>query len=334
MTKSSAHLVHLHNFRGFAIALIIATHCLSGFDWSASPLMESVLKRLVANGTILFLFIAGFLFQHLSDRYQVSDYLLKKARYVVLPYIIVSLPALIVFTVVMPRPDMPSYFYDFQPWEKVGFFLVTGSHLAPFWFIPTIILFYLASPALHWLDRQGWFYYLLPLALLIPVFVSRGYLDPLKSFVHFIPVWMLGMACSRYREVAAKWLKYLLWPLMVVFAILFACEMAFAKGTHSWYSSIGKIVLTLCLYEMFRRWGERGAKWFGLAGTLSFGLFFLHSYVISSAKLLIERFSGGLPTGSLIGYFLASISAMVLSIFVVQVVRFVLPGQSRQWIGV
>lgn len=334
MKKSSSHLIHLHNFRGFAIALIVATHCFSVFDWSNSPLVEKVLKHLVANGTTLFLFIAGFLFQHLSDRYHVTDYLLKKARYVVLPYIVVSLPALILFTSVMPRSEMPSYFYDFQTWEKVGFFLLTGSHLAPFWFIPTIILFYLASPVLHWLDRQAWFYYFLPFVLMIPIFVSRGYLDPLKSFVHFMPVWMLGMACSRHRQTATKWLNALYWPLIAVFTLLLTCELIFANGTHTWYSSIGKIVLALFLYEMFRRWGERGTKWFGLAGTLSFGVFFLHSYVISSAKMMIERFSGALPEASLPGYFLASVCAMIASIVVVQVARHILPGSSRQWIGV
>lgn len=334
MSTSRTYLPHVHNFRGFAITLIIATHCVSIFDWSSTPMLELLLKRLVANGTVLFLFIAGFLFQHLSDKYVVSDYLWKKTRFVVFPYLFVSIPALVLFTVVMQRTEVPPGFYDLPKWQQVTGFLLSGSHLAPFWFIPTIILFYLASPVLYWLDRQPWFYYLLPLVLLIPVFISRGSYDPARSFVHFLPVWMLGMACSRYRETAALWLGRGFWWLLAAFVCFFALEFAYATGTHSWYSSIGKIVLTLFLFEAFRRWGDGSARWFALAGTLSFGLFFVHSYVISAGKLLIERLVGIPPAANLLLYIASVVVAVFLSIVVVQVARGLFGRYSRSLIGV
>lgn len=334
MITSRAYLPHVHNFRGFAITLIIATHCLSIFDWSSTPALESLLKRLVANGTILFLFIAGFLFQHLSDKYVVRDYLWKKTRFVVLPYIFVSIPALLLFTMVMQRNEVPAGFYDLPTWRQVAGFLLTGSHLAPFWFIPTIILFYLASPVLYWLDRKPWFYYLLPLVLLIPVFVSRGSYNPAKSFVHFLPVWILGMACSRHRETATRWLDMGFWWLLVAFICFFALELVYAVGTHSWYSSIGKIILTLFLFEAFRRWGEGSARWFALAGTLSFGLFFVHSYVISTGKLIVERLLGTQPAGNLLLYTVSVVVAVFLSIAAVQVARLLFGRYGRNLIGV
>lgn len=334
-SKGRNHLPHVHNFRGFAIVLIIVTHCISVFDWSATPELALFLKRFVANGTILFLFIAGYLFQHLSDRYRVGNYLWKKIRYVVLPYVVVSIPALVLFTVVMQRPGMPDGFYDKSVLEQMAFFLVTGSHLAPFWFIPTIIVFYLASPLLYWLDRQPWFYRLLPVLLIIPIFVSRGgHLNPLQSFVHFLPVWVLGMACSRYQDAATLWLKRLFWVLVAFAVIMFALEMQFAESSHSWYSSVSKIALTLVFFEMFRRWGEGGSTLFGLAASLSFGLFFLHSYLISAGKLALERFGGGLPTGSLWGYLFVSLLAVLASIGVVALARRILGSKSRLLIGV
>lgn len=332
--RGEHYLGHVHNFRGFAIVLIIFTHCISVFDWSDSPVLAEVLKRAVANGTILFLFIAGYLFQHLSDRYRVGDYLSKKARFVVLPYLIVSLPALILFTVIMRRPDMPLGFYDKTVFEQVAFFLMTGSHLAPFWFIPTIIIFYLASPALYWLDRQPWFYWLLPLLVSIPVFVSRGHLNPLQSFVHFLPVWILGMACSRHQAVATRWLERLWWPLVAVMVILFGLEMALTRGTHTWYSSMGKIVLTLVLFEAFRHGGRRFDNVFALAGTLSFGLFFLHSYVVSAGKVVLDKLIGAPPSGNLFLFILSGLIAVLLSTLVVQVLRRLLGRNSRSLIGV
>jgi len=332
--RDERYLGHVHNFRGFAIVLIIVTHCVSAFDWSASPVLVDVLKRGVANGTILFLFIAGYLFQHLSGRYQVGDYLWKKARFVVLPYLLVSIPALLLYTVFMQRPDVPAGFYERPAIEQIGFFLVTGSHLAPFWFIPTIVLYYLASPLLYWLDRQSWFYWLLPLLVAIPVFVPRGHLDPVQSFVHFLPVWVLGMACSHHRELASRWLERLLLPLCVLVAVLFALEIGLAKGTHSAFSSLGKIALTLVLFELFRRGGRLFDRGFALAGTLSFGLFFLHSYVISASKILVERIAGGQPPGNLFAFACASLFAVLASMLVVRLVQMILGKASRLVIGV
>ncbi|PTD96765.1 acyltransferase family protein [Pseudothauera lacus] len=332
--RARPYLGYLHNFRGFAITLIIATHCVSIFDWSASPLLETVLKRLVANGTILFLFIAGFLFQHLSAKYEFRDYLWKKTRFVVFPYLFTSLPAIVLFTAVMVRPEVPQGLYDAPVWQQVGIFLLTGSHLAPFWFIPTVVLFYLASPLLHWLDRKPWFYALLPAALLIPVFVPRGSFDPLQSFIHFFPVWMLGMACSHYRATATNWLEKGFWPLGLAFMVFLMLEMTYAQGTHSWYSTVGKIVLTLYLFELFRRWGSGSRRFFELAGTLSFGLFFVHSYVISVSKLAVDRFAGGPPAGSLVGYLLSLVLAVLVSVAVVRMGKWMLGRYSRMALGV
>lgn len=332
--EGRSYLTHVHNFRGFAIVLIVFTHCLSAFDWSESPLLIKALKHVVANGTILFLFIAGYLFQHLSDRYRAWEYLWKKARFVALPYFLISIPALVLYTVFMPRPDMPAGFYEMQEWKQALFFLFTGSHLAPFWFIPTIVIFYLISPVLYWLDCKPWFYRLLPLLLLIPVFVSRGYLKPLQSFIHFLPIWVLGMACSRYRHSVTSWLDRWLWALLLLSILFLGFEMAFADGTHTWFSSLGKTVLTLGLFELFRRWGKGANSWFETVGTLSFGIFFLHSYVISVGKLGAEQVLGGLPGGSLLGVVVAGVVATIISKLLVRLVKQACGSSSRLFIGV
>lgn len=97
-TSSGRRLLgHLHNFRGLAIAFIVATHCMSMFDWSDSPELRNVLARVVANGTIFFIFISGYLFHYLSHDFRALDYWLKKLRFVVLPYSLVSIPAILIF---------------------------------------------------------------------------------------------------------------------------------------------------------------------------------------------------------------------------------------------
>lgn len=331
--QKSLYLPHVHDFRGFAIVLIIATHCLSLFDWSSNPVLELFVKRLITNGTILFLFIAGYLFQHLSARYSFGNYIWKKIRFVVFPYLFVSVPALVVFTLAMQRPGMPEGFYEHSMVEQVAIFLMTGSHLAPFWFIPTIFLFYLSSPIFLWLDRQPWFYRWIPVLLLIPVLVSRGHMNPFKSFVHFIPVWVLGMACSHHKKLATEWMERFFWLLLLAYMFLFGLEFAFSHGTHSWYSSLGKISLILFFFELFRRWGKGSKPLFHLSGTLSFGLFFVHSYVISGARVGFEKYYGGLPAGN-VGLYLISIPiAVLLSMVVVKISMLVFGSSSRNFVG-
>ena len=242
---SRPRLAHVHNLRGLAIMFIVITHCLSVFDWSASPILEMVLKRIVANGTIFFLFIGGFLFEHLAVEYRPLPYLITKFKFVVVPYIVTSIPALLVFTVFSKRDGMSSGFYLQPIWLQVSEFLLTGTHLAPFWFIPTIIVFYLASPLIYMSFRRRSAYLVLPFLFLIPIFVPRGDADPLQSFVHFLPIWVLGMACSRFSEIASRALMRWFWWLLAAALALLLAEMALTEGTHSWYSDLGKAVFAL-----------------------------------------------------------------------------------------
>jgi len=89
-------LRYIHNFRAIAILLIVAGHCVLGLTWGnyKYPLFKNLFIIILMNGTVLFVFIAGFLFQHLSSNFSYQKYLLKKNKYVILPYIICSIPAI------------------------------------------------------------------------------------------------------------------------------------------------------------------------------------------------------------------------------------------------
>lgn len=330
-----SRIEYVHNFRGLAIMFIVATHCLSVFDWSGSPALEDFLERVVANGTVFFLFIGGFLFQHLSGDYRPLPYLWKKFKYVVVPYLITSVPALVAFTWLVEREGMPAGFYEQAAYLRIAEFIVTGAHLAPFWFIPTIIVFYLLSPAIHLIFRRAESYLLLPLLLLVPLFVSRGSGNPIQSFLHFLPVWVVGMACARFGVRATDFIRsHVVWLFLGVLA-LFALELVLAVGTHSAYSDFGKVGLTLCLFEMMRRLGGGVDKIFGMAGTLSFGVYFLHSYLITAGKIIYSEVFGGSPPGGLFLLVVVSGFAICASLFLVaSLKRLIGPSISRMVIGV
>jgi hypothetical protein len=331
-TGSAARLQYIHNFRGLAIMFIVATHCVSIFDWSQTPVLHDVLARVVANGSIFFLFIAGYLFDHLSASYRYQSYWATKMKFVVFPYLIVSIPAIIFFTFLAHREGLATGFYSQPKWKQIFDFLITGKHLAPFWFIPTIVIFYVVSPVLRRFFSLKIAYLTLPVLFFVGVQVPRG--NALESFVHFLPIWVLGMACSRFRDQINIWFGRLLWPMIFVFLGLSAAGIHWAPGTHSWYSDLQKAVLTLIILECLRRIGHRGDRWFGLAGSLSFGIFFIHSYVITAAKIFIQWVSTEKLIGSLPLLLLAAFIAVVVTTLLVVLVKKVTGKRSRYLIGV
>lgn len=323
---------HVHNFRGLAIMLIVFTHVVSVFDWSAHPEMVRWIKIFLANTPIIFVFISGFLFQHLIGRFQYVDYLQSKLKNVVLPYFLVSIPAIVLFTAVMQRPELRAGFYDQSvAWQVVEFYL-TGTHLAPFWFIPTMAVFYLVSPLLRWADATSWFYWTLPFWVLVTIFVSRNNL-PMVNCVHYMSVYLMGMACSRHRLVVTEWLARGWWVLLLPLALLIWGEYRFATGTHGWQNTLQKLVLCLILLELVRRWGASADRWLSRAGTLSFGIFFIHSYVISASKMAMTKIGWTPLIGDLPVFFAASVVFILASMMAVSLAKTMTGRYSRQLIG-
>ena len=80
--QPAGFLPYIHNFRGIAILYIVAFHCWSSFGWGNHLLEKTVWNSLIVYGTVLFVFIAGFLFQHLNGRvnrrFDFKTYLKKK----------------------------------------------------------------------------------------------------------------------------------------------------------------------------------------------------------------------------------------------------------------
>ena len=92
----SLRLQEIHRLRGVAILMIVAAHCYQFFGWTSHPFGEAIFKDVFDNSSVIFIFIAGFLFQYLEERrFSATNYFLRKAKTVFLPYIIALVPALV-----------------------------------------------------------------------------------------------------------------------------------------------------------------------------------------------------------------------------------------------
>ena len=239
-------LSHIHSFRGLAIIGIVGAHSIHSFDWTSDDLTFMVLDTLCNQSSIWFFFIAGLLFQHLSPRYETRKYLKNKLVNVITPYLILSIPAIYVSVWMIPQDSVPPEFYDYPQWAQIGIFLYTGKHLAPFWFVPTIALFYLVAPLLLRIDRTPRLYLLLPLLMLLSAYLGRGGLQgilgmplaaaPFSKAVYLFSVYVFGMFCGHYHQQVLDFTKRWEIPLWLLAGGFFTANILyFGEQSHFLY---------------------------------------------------------------------------------------------------
>lgn len=298
-SKKKSFLNYINVFRGLAILLIIAGHTMQ-FGESTS-LINKINCEIVCGGTALFIFISGFLFQHLSYKFEYKNYLSKKWTNVVLPYFITSIAG-ILFCLIYPQTYGNS-FDGLNPILQIPMFLTTGRiHNTPTWFIPMIILFFFCSWLLLKLEQKGWLYKLLPLTFLITIICPRVDVDynsimnlsytqkylaclgyVFNGFIHFFSLYVFGMFCSKYKEVIDTFYnkRLLLWVLMLGLA---GCDVYLSyKGIYSSFT-VSKTILTMLVLGYLKHYDEwimsksRLNNILDITAKYSFGLFFVHWY--------------------------------------------------------
>lgn len=333
---------HVHLFRALAIILIVGAHSVPSFGWEERPLIGALIDVICNQASIFFFFIAGYLFQYLSARFTYRSYLKQKLKTVLLPYFLVSIPAIIVSVWFIPQEGMWSWFYDLPVWQQVGLFYLTGKHLEPLWFVPTITLFYLAAPLLLAIDRRPVLYWAVPLLLVLSVDLGRGGpWGPINKAIYLLPAYLAGMAFSHFRQEAERLSRKSLWLLLTVSVVVF---LLLVGGPEQPGDLQILFKLALCpVMLLATRWlvPRVGAR-LDYVAHVSFGIFFVHAYFISAFRLLWTlaggRQWGGAETtvlfpASVTLFLLHTLVVLLVSVGIIWVVQKIFPRHSRQLIG-
>lgn len=331
---STEKLEYMHYFRAFTMIFIVAGHCIDIFKWNDMVSLERSFRIAVGNGSVLFVFIAGYLFQHLLPKFNYDKYLLKKAKNVVLPYFFCSIPAIIIFVFFIQREGLAIDFYEKSVIEQSVIFLLTGSHLAPYWFIPMIVIFYIFAPVFRFCDQNVYIYYLLPVLLFVSCLTDRG--APYESFVHFISVYILGMFCSRFHGALNPIISQstCLFFLGMSVVLLAVAEFHLMKGTMTWVNFIQKAAMSILVLGVFIRFSNKiKCSLLSTVADYSFGIFFIHSYVISAGKVIIIMFFGSLADFYFSSYLISVLLTLSICMLIVFFVKSAFQNKSRLLVG-
>lgn len=308
----SRFLPYIHNLRGLAILFVVGVHA-AGYDadWVSHPDVRHFLHNFFdpteGNGTILFLFIGGFLFQHLThNQFIFKKFLEQKFLNIILPYILISIPLILIrLNTSFDSLSLSQGFHDRSVIYKFFYHLITGTHMPPFWFISTIVLFYFSSPLLHAMDNRDFYRYIFPFVFLSCFFTYRPEhnANPILSYFHFIPIYILGMWASFNKERILSLGWKLFAPLATVYLVLTVMDLSGAITlsrdlTFEQVVNEGIIVFNIYMFKavvlcfalliLFYKLRNREMPLLEILGHYSFGVFFVHYILISISRKILD----------------------------------------------
>lgn len=315
LTPRVKFLSYILTMRGVAIFIVIGVHALGNvFEWPgharAFEFLSIFFEAREGNGTLMFIFIGGFLFQHIThNHWNFRKYLGKKFLYVIMPYLLISIPIIAYRITTNYQLTMPSGFNDHSVAYRSLYYILTGAHLAPFWFISTIVLYYLSAPLFHALDRPLAYKYVFPILFIACFFTYRSAhnANTLISYVHYLPIYYLGMWTSYNWRRLVPLAKPILYSFTFLYAAITIANLAgwlpvperisFEEILHQnlilFNLDLLKAVL-LCFIVLFTLYTLQAKKFTFLdtLGEYSFGLFFVHCLFIYGSKKVWEELFG------------------------------------------
>ena len=308
-------LNYIHNFRAIAIIFIVLGHCV----FFPSTMLINFINTFVKGGSVLFIFISGFLFQYLSDTYTYPTYLKKKFFNIVSPYLFTSILGIVWLL----------FFSEGNPFAsankvvQVGMFLTTGSvHNPPTWYIPMTCVLFLCAPILLKLEKTVLFnkysllFLMLPVLICISCFVPRlgpyfffmdgmtvwetycGYLKQLLFLtVLSFPIYILGMFFAANKEKNIKFIyqkRGVLWTIFIVGTIVH-CLLVYYKVLPS-ILLFNNIIMSFLILGYLWHYDEKIKahsyinKVLGIVADYSFAIFFLHYYIIKGVNRIFVQY--------------------------------------------
>lgn len=346
-------LVSFDYFRGIAILFIVAGHCYG--PWRIDGFGEKVLANLISGGTALFVFISGFFFHHVFyDKFHFRGFIEKKARYVFIPYLILSAIG-IIYYVFSSSPLPFSHklgIENLHSWaeyiDMVGIYLWTGRIATAYWYIPFILIIFAISPFFILYIRRSTEYRITVFLILLlsSMFIHRptGNLSTLHSVLYFIPIYMLGIMCSIHRESVNEFIKgkSIIIGLIVLFlsvlqALLYEGHGNFHKDEIFSYGGVDIIIIqkiAMCFFflSVLQKYESRNVPALKLLASSSFAIFFIHPWVLmvfnkSGGRLFLDfipGMGGVLVTASIV---------LTSSLLIAYTVKLVMKKNSRYITG-
>ncbi|CAM4243508.1 acyltransferase family protein [Pseudoalteromonas ostreae] len=342
----------INNFRAIAIIFIVFGH---SFDVSGVVLdsfWEVFIRNFLSGGTILFVFISGFLFEVVFlKKFNFSKFYISRVSRLIWPYIFLSLLPIFLYMYVS-NPISEGYFLP-KAEDAISKFIVpflkyevTGRFMTAYWYIPFALFLFLLSPLVVFVLKKNLKFKVIVILALscLSIFAHRPVdnINHIHSVVFFFPVYLIGALASQYRESLIDlfqgnklWLFFL---LSIMFTLIQtysgsvgSYHKAFFELTGIDYMYLQKVFLSFFFFLLLEKHSKE-TLFFNYLAETSFAVFFIHPYLIFIYRNLKFPF----PETTLFQwlYFIAlSLTFILISMLLALLVKKLLDDRSKYIIG-
>ncbi len=340
--RASSFLRHVHYFRGIAILNIVLAHTLivpKQFTGTAQSKWMNILSEvLFHDSTLYFLFISGFLFFHLSSRFELKKYYKGKFLNVLLPYILISsILALVQFGPQLLNNELtPALFMR----RCVGS-LIFGRMQTQFWYIPFIAVVFLISPLFLKIPEK-YFKHLFIIAILLPLLGTRtGVEISIFQFIYFLPVYFIGVYAAKNYNAFINFINRHFGEFLSA-AVVATIYLVYIQAEPSQINSyinitesvfyIQKMSFCLVIFRLLHQFKERKSTVLDKFATYSFAIYFLHKLLDITAvrEKIYELFSWEYITATIVYSAVLCFATLGISMLI----KAILKNSSRYLIGV
>ncbi|RYY17909.1 MAG: acyltransferase [Chitinophagaceae bacterium] len=331
VVPKKAFLNYLHTYRAVITILVVAAHV--WLDWPEGSPIALIIRIIVENATVMFMFLAGFLFQYHSYKFRYKDYLANKGQTVLLPYLLISVPIIFyrLYThdygglILRVYPDFGNY----HAYQQVGLYFLHGSHMIQLWFIPVILIFYVCTPLWLKIDRNPKWYYLLIVFFIVSLAIPRTDLTNIpQMFVHFIFPYLFGMFASHYQRRFLAFSKKYWQPTGLLIVALLVLNFIYADKYFAPLNFIAKVLFCGYLLILMRKFEKLASQLVWKMGELSLGVYFTHYYFILGIREGYPKLTGHEMPANLFYWFACAIVTIALSFYAAMGLRRILGPKS------
>lgn len=340
-------------FRGIAIVFIIAGHCYG--PWAIDTFAERTLANLITGGTAYFVFISGFFLHHVFyQEFRYRSFILKKVRFILLPYLIMSTLGIAYFLGYLHQPPLEQALIGHPASGTLDylslafFYYLTGGVMIGYWYVPFIMVIFLLSPLFIAQINlpQKTQTALLIASFFVAMLVHRpnGNLSPLHSAIYFYPLYTLGMIVSVNRERALEILKGKALIFGSLALILASAQAFFVEGVGNFYKTgilsyagvdiliLQKTLMCLFFVSLLHQYESRPSAVLKYLASISFALYFIHPWILQLiGRLSILEYIRFLPGAVFFGA--TTLLTIGGSLAVAHLIKALLGNRSRTLIG-
>jgi surface polysaccharide O-acyltransferase-like enzyme len=325
---------HLHAFRGFAIINVVAVHAweteMSHFGGVVSDAdvarLFIVNETLFRGSTIYFALISGLLFSLVLRPRGWLAFFRSKAVNVVSPYIVMTL----LFTLYGHDDSRQLAAFAGSSGDYVAAVvtnLFTGGAFYQLWYIPILLVLYLATPLVAWLCDRPKANWLVFLVMAAPLAVSALW-DVVSwgRVVYYLGAYTVGVFIGTRYEAALRLLGRYHAALLTVVAVTTLGLLWSYFGDVEWIGFVSihgalfyvqKLAIAGIVIVWFRAYEEHLPQWLMTVAACAFSIYFLHAFVLMALVEVQQAVGLVLAEGNATGMILGGAVLLVVSIGVV-----------------